>query len=444
MQQGYGHEFWLTVWMGVVVALFLWQRRQAYRGAGLLLAYVIGFWLIHWVGAATYALPWQHSGESPRTALGFALSAQGMIALAAGAVLGGWLLRRRPAPVARAAPVLPLARVAWVCIGFGVFFFLIHESGLLKLPTVGAIVTGAQGFALAGACLLAWQALSNRDLSLLIKIGGAVVGVTLIILLNRGFLGYGVAFVVAIGSFILMFYRPMRHIVAVSAVVIYLGLSLYVTYTEGRAEFRAVVWGGQGWSARLDAFQRMFAQAQWFDAADTHHLNLIQLRLNQNHLVGAAMEYTPAMRPYAAGETLWLSVVALVPRALWPEKPVQGGSMSYVSNYTGLTFGAGTSVGMGQVLEFYINYGRAGVLIGFFALGMLLVWFDLSAVAALQAGRWRDFTLWYSLGLCTLDPGGALSEVTAALAGVGVASLGLRVLFERSAWARGEKRAFAR
>ncbi len=46
-----------------------------------------------------------------------------------------------------------------------------------------------------------------------------------------------------------------------------------------------------------------------------------------------------------------------IPRALWPNKPVVGGSGDLVSTYTGIRFADGTSVGIGQVLESFVNFG---------------------------------------------------------------------------------------
>ena len=72
---------------------------------------------------------------------------------------------------------------------------------------------------------------------------------------------------------------------------------------------------------------------------------------------------------YGGTVPLW----GFVPRALWPDKPAVGGGGSLVSEYTGIPFGEGTSVGAGQVLELYVNFGIPGVLAGFTGLGFLLM-----------------------------------------------------------------------
>ena len=78
---------------------------------------------------------------------------------------------------------------------------------------------------------------------------------------------------------------------------------------------------------------------------------------------------------------------ALIPRAVWPDKPDVAGSGDIVSEFTGIRFAEGTSVGVGQVMEFYVNFGIPGVLIGFFGLGYLLMWLDQGIMRSLLRGR---------------------------------------------------------
>jgi hypothetical protein len=106
----------------------------------------------------------------------------------------------------------------------------------------------------------------------------------------------------------------------------------------------------------------------------------------------------------------------LVPRVMWPNKPVTGGSGDLVSTYTGLTFAEGTSVGVGQVMEFYINFGTMGVLIGFLIMGAIVGLLDTAAGERMMAGEWGAFILWFLPGVTFLQVGGQLVEVTSSAA----------------------------
>jgi hypothetical protein len=127
-----------------------------------------------------------------------------------------------------------------------------------------------------------------------------------------------------------------------------------------------------------------------------------------------------------------------VPRALWPDKPDVAGSGTLVSEYTGLTFAEGTSVGVGHVLEAYINFGPLGVLVVFVVIGGILVWVERAAASCLNRGDGLRFALWYAPGLSLLNVGGSLSEFVATAAAAflvagGVTAIALLVRAEEPA-----------
>jgi hypothetical protein len=180
-----------------------------------------------------------------------------------------------------------------------------------------------------------------------------------------------------------MFYRPRWHLLAGLLVLLYAGLSLWVAYAAHRGTIREAVWGGQSIEARIDATLAMLSSIAPFSIANPEHLQPVDDRLNQNYLVGAAVRTTPSLVPFRNGETIYSAVYAFIPRAIWPNKPVVAGSGSYVSDHTLISFAQGTSVGMGQVLEFYINFGMVGLVTGFVLLGMILRYVDIRFVEAL-------------------------------------------------------------
>jgi hypothetical protein len=71
---------------------------------------------------------------------------------------------------------------------------------------------------------------------------------------------------------------------------------------------------------------------------------------------------------YASGSSIGNMILALIPRLVC-DKPQVGGGGSIVRDFTGIEFGDNTSVGAGQVLEFYVNFGTWGVIGGFCYLG---------------------------------------------------------------------------
>jgi hypothetical protein len=196
-------------------------------------------------------------------------------------------------------------------------------------------------------------------------------------------------------------------------------LSLWTVYSGVRNEIRVAVWGDQAMEARMNVTSSGLSKNwSWFDFGNAEHLGSIEGRLNQNHLVGAARREIESGRvEQANGETMWNAVIALVPRAIWPEKPSFAGSGTLVTRFTGIQFASSTSVGIGHVMEFYVNFGEAGVFLGFVALGAVLAGLDLKAGMYLRSGYQEGFLLCYVPGLTFLLAGGTLAETPPAAVG---------------------------
>jgi hypothetical protein len=253
-------------------------------------------------------------------------------------------------------------------------------------------------------------------------------------MISHGFASYGTAATLAFLAFVGTFYRPRWWKLALVGFLIgYLGLSFYVSYMRDREAIRETVWGGQRLSNRLDQLSMTLGDFEWFDLSNHRHLERIDDRLNQNHLVGAAVNYLESgLQNFAHGDTLGQALIALVPRALWPGKPIVAGSGNLVTTYTGIPFAEGTSVGIGQVMEFYVNFADVGVVLGFFIIGTIITILDWSAYQHLKQGNWGRFLCWYLPGLSFLQVGGALVEVTMGAVSAAVLSLLLRYWMRRT------------
>jgi hypothetical protein len=86
----------------------------------------------------------------------------------------------------------------------------------------------------------------------------------------------------------------------------------------------------------------------------------------------AVITNVPEVEPFQYGRTYADIPLMLVPRAIWPSKPVfnymKGEWGRYIAGVTPET----EAVGMGMVAEFYFNFGTTGVIVGMFLLGVLL------------------------------------------------------------------------
>jgi hypothetical protein len=423
---------YLMIWVVVMGLLVLLRLRWNMPGTGLTLAYLLSLSLIHLVGAAIYLLPAYQDHDPRLTELGFEQSLYGVVAFAVGGLIITPLLVRkgllpRAKGTAQPDPRLPKAYVA--C---GVFFYLLSATFLGHLPTAMAIVSTGQQLVVVGLALCCWRAWRENRVHRLIAWLMISMLLPFVTLLTAGMLGYGAIAVLIILIFVSSFLRSPVKVILVGALIIFLGLSVFVSYMRDRTEIRATVWGEQSFSDRIDRVSQTVATFEWFDPDNLEHLQRIDGRLNQNFLVGAAVYQLSQTQAYARGDTLWDALLALIPRALWPDKPIQAGSGDLVSRYTGIDFAEGTSVGVGQVMEFYLNFGTPGVVIGFIIMGVIITALDWQAAERLARFDLHGFVLWFLPGIALLQVGGQLVELTASAAASLVVALLVNRYLDRS------------
>jgi hypothetical protein len=79
--------------------------------------------------------------------------------------------------------------------------------------------------------------------------------------------------------------------------------------------------------------------------------------------------------PHTSGSLLSTALENVQPRILNPDKPMFGSDSWLVRQYAGINVAGaeqGTSIGLGYLAEFYIDFGLAGVVVGSFILGVIL------------------------------------------------------------------------
>ena len=418
-------QFWVIAWI-VAAALVLARHWRYGTGVGLVLCYILSFAVLHWVAAALYLLPWNRLPGIDLTYEGLKQSTIGMVAFAVGAELAGALSRRRLETVHLGDPVRGVPdRVVNVYLLTGVVLYTVVTPLASTIPTVSALVASGSALSIVALVLKCWNASRlEQPRTLALWLAGASL-LPLLTVVTQGFLGFGFVAMLTVFAFVASLNRPrIRHFVA-AGLLAYLGLSIYITYMRDRRDIRDVVWTGAALANRVNQITLTIADAEWFDPRLDAHLERIERRLNQNFLIGAAVVYLESGAvQYARGETFVDAVLALVPRAFWRNKTITAGSGQLVTTYTGIHFVDGTSVGIGQVMEFYVNFGTAGVIGGFMLVGFVLVLADRHAFHALSRGAIKPFTMWYLPGLSLLQIGGSLVEVTStAAAGMVVATV---------------------
>jgi hypothetical protein len=423
------------IWIVVGVALALASQRSS---AGLPLAYFAGLSIIHAPGAMIHL----DAEESKWTRLGFELTVIGMVAFLVGVIIGRTIvfLRRpeqntgaRRLPDLSPGSLAALNRLAlYYCLFGGIDYFILMPL-VGEITSATAITSSIGALIVVGACLRLWVAQEGRDW---LKWWTTICLVPLLPLstvIYAGFLGYGTYWALTISTFIFAQSRQRLLYFSLAPVVVYVGMSVFVNYMDARQDLRKLVWYQQSSLAdRLDRVENIFQNFEWLDLSNKKHRESIDGRLNQNFLVGAAVERLKSGRtPFASGATISDMMISLIPRAIWPDKPPVGGGGNVVTKFTGIRFARGTSVGAGQVLEFYVNFGTWGVIGGFIIYGLLLGYMDVTIIESLRRDDRRRYLFWFMIALSLLQPGGNLIEITVSAAAAVPTAYVLNVFFNQ-------------
>jgi hypothetical protein len=409
----------LILWIVVLAILFgvAWKGRRPV--VGLAIAYWFQLWLIHWLGGLIHAFSWNEGPDHAATLAGFEITGYAVGGLLAGYLISLPLTPREGQPILPEDSITDRGRLPAIYIVTGLVLYFV--AGTLFAGTAlgfDALVSSGYRLAIAGFCLqwfLFWKAGKTKQAHLTLLLSLVIPFLTVSLM---GFMGFGVFACISIACFVGVFYRPRSAFVVGAGVILLLGLSLYPTYMSVRQGIRKAVWGGEGFSSRLEKMELLLSDWQWFDAENKKQLNAIDERVNQNILVGKAVHYmSEGYADYAWGETFRNALVALVPRAIWPGKPQYAGSDGLVTRFTGIRFAQHTSVGIGHVMELYVNFGIPGVFLGSLLLGALLGFLDTRCGGYLVAGDAKRFTLFYVIGLSLLQVGGNFAEATSSAAG---------------------------
>jgi hypothetical protein len=417
----------IIIWAGLLITLVFFAIGRPGRGGALTLAYFLGLSLIHVPGVLPFLGSDLGLTDLGETELGFNMTILGMAAFAAGAVLARWIDRNgapaKHAPPRRRAQLIGGLGRRTFALGVVAYFFALPLSR--SIPSLTSVVAAFGTLLILGLWLLLYSAVEGNDRQRMLATLAVLPLLPLATLVTGGFLNFGTYWVLSVVAFLFVITRQRIWFYFTGPAAAFLGLSLFVTYMGQRTGIREVVWQQQsGMSDRLHRVSTIVTEFELLDLASPEHVTALDDRLNQNVFVGkAVISHESGVTEFAYGATIpaW----ALVPRAVWPDKPEVGGGRTIVTDFTGFQVAEGTSYGAGQVLEFYVNFGIPGVLIGFLGLGFLLMRLDQGIMRSLAASDMRGLLLQAMPGLMLLQPGGNLLEI---LVGCVAAYVGARLV----------------
>src|SRR6516164_312040 len=408
----------LLIWGALLLGLVFLAVDKRRKTGALTLAYFLVLSLGHIPGALAYLDQGFSVYSREATKAGLDMTLIGMTAFFVGAVAARILRTANVKAYQQAASADFFSRISWRMLTIGTIGYFVILPVAALVPSFSAIASVTGLLIMLGFWLRFYAADSRETLSTL----AMVPLFPLSTLVTRGFLGFGTVWAITMVAFCFVVARRRIWFYLASPVVIFLGLSLFVTYFQQRQYIRDVVWDETTTTMeRLDRVTNLFTNFQFLDLSKDRHLLALDQRLNQNYLVGAGvMRHRADAVKLLYGATL--PVWAFIPRAIWPDKPDVGGGGDLVTKFTEIRFAEGTSVGVGQVLEFYMNFGMWGVLAGFAVLGFIFMRLDQHIMRALAMRNIHHVVRCSLPGLALVSPMGNLLEILVAVAAAAIVS----------------------
>lgn len=402
----------LFYWLVLAIALMVFVVGRGNKSGPLVLGYFASLSIIYVPGILSYTgagagMPSEIAAEA-----GFKLVLVGLCAYLVGALIGQNLnfRSRKPKEVVTIDDRVN-SKFGLLLLGMGVFSYFFAIPILSFIPSATSLASAAGSLILVGYWYYLFYAFKARNSRRIVLGLAALPLLPLSTMITGGFLGFGTFWLIAIGAFAYVLSRQKLIIVAVLPFLIYAGLSFGVAYFADRSVLRDNVWQekadvGGGFATVVG----MISNLEPLDINRSDHVSMLLTRLNESTLVGAGVDnYNSGFVDLVYGATV--PVWAFVPRVLWPNKPPVGGGGDLVTEFTGIPFAQDTSVGIGQTLEFFMNFGQKGVIIGFLIWGCVLARFDLAIRTGLEDGRLSPILVAGLCGAAMLQPNGNLLEI---------------------------------
>ena len=156
------------------------------------------------------------------------------------------------------------------------------------------------------------------------------------------------------------------------------GIALIISLRGVTEQYRKVVWyAGEGGSvvSRTKLFFKLLharVETDGVDGAVSKGFETSSGRSANLDLLADVIIRTPSEIPYWGGETYLSLVGSFVPRVLWPDKPTKelGQAFGHRYGYIGVN-DLGTALNLPILVEFYANFGIAGVILGMCLVGCI-------------------------------------------------------------------------
>ena len=413
-----------------VAAFFIlvWHSRLTTVSLGLPIAYLFSLLFQYLPGAFAHLVGGNFFADSTATEIGLRLTTIGTVFFVIGVMVA-----QRGSQVGKTKLLWKFdaksSAMALYCL-FGGWIMLVVTVFLHAIPSLGAAIEKSSTIWIFGVLIGFLIAVrQGRYFNAGVWLA-ALSAYPLYVLIWAGFLSFGSTSVFVVFSALLISLKS--HLRAYVSVLVFslLCLLVFMSYHQNRNDFREAVWGGAGLDQRVSSANKIITGLTWFDSLNADQLNSLDERMNQCEFVGlAAQNIASGGVSFLHGRSIWEGLQALVPRVIWPEKPIFAGSSQFVREFCGKEVNETTSYGVGQVMELYINFGIPSLVVGFFLFGLAYGWVDRKAAAAVQTGNFATALFWFLPAVGMNAPLASIAEVMGNVAAAVIAGIAYLYVF---------------
>lgn len=155
-------------------------------------------------------------------------------------------------------------------------------------------------------------------------------------------------------------------------------IPLLITIQSVKKEYREATWSGKQ-QADLETLSELAEEEEMRTVAGSkegfaNSRGVVRTvgRLNQGWHLGLVLRWVPSQRAFSDGEEFWGDIEGtILPRVFFPNKKVIGGQGKF-REFTGYKLIGKTSMTIGVLGDFFINFGRVGSFVGLFIFGALI------------------------------------------------------------------------
>lgn len=173
--------------------------------------------------------------------------------------------------------------------------------------------------------------------------------------------------------YVIMFFMEYRPSYIQKILIIIGGFTLILLLQSIKNEYREKTWvSEEGREADFSYFATLIFDRLSTPSSmvQTERIFDVVNRANQGFLIAQTLQYVPKYEPFCHGETIYKAIAgAIVPRILWPDKPMTGGK-EMVRRFLGAP-DVFYSFNLSPLGEAYVNFGKLGGIIFMFFYGLI-------------------------------------------------------------------------